>query len=223
MTIINETDIDKLLELLGVADDVASARQALELIHEDDSGTIAIACRLIASGGLESRSQASKLILRTITDITAAVSHRNTDPEWRDRCKLSWSPHLKEGLLSTWHFTELENEVHPGETKDYGVIMESTIEELHIILYSDPDPKYKNYSDSHWRGLTALAITEFLPYGSHKEHEPYFKPFVEFAGNHDDTPRVIKLAIERAILNPEILKPIMEEQDEYGVLSDGLV
>lgn len=222
MAITKEIGIDKLLELLGMTD-AGSARQALELIHGDDPGTIAIACRLITTGGVEARSHASKLILRAITDVTAAVSHRNTDPDWRDRCKFSWSPYLKQELLSSWHFAELENEVHPAETKDYGVSMESTIEELYIILYSDPDPKYDDYSDSHWRGLTALAITEILPYGRHKEHEPYFKPFVQFAGNHDDTARVIKLAIERAVLNPEILKPIMDEQDEYGVLSDGLI
>lgn len=200
-----EDPLTDLLTVLATDARWETVKGVLEVLHDDDPTVIPLMLRLIRSGHITARQEVRRYIDFTVNQVAQGMTYMKVNHDWRDGCRYRFSPHSKHSLLSTWHFNQLRAEVDPTGAMNFNKPVTSAMTHMHKLVSSDPE----DFSDAHWRGLAATAIVVQDSWDASR-----FTPFVTYAGDHDDTARIVLLAIERSTIDPNYIEELLKAQSE---------
>lgn len=174
-----------------------------EALQYKSPQTITLMNRLLGTGGGPSRR-------RVFKNITMILPTMFQEPRDYDNDAKS----LEEILLSSWHASEITEELKLPNSEFAGISVQ-TNKHYHNFTKTSVRDEGEETSSARWRGAAiAAAITDSAPHPS----------FVPWASKQSDVPRVVKIAKQWETTNPETIETIMTQQDSiHAPLHDGIL
>lgn len=191
-------------------------REALDLIHEDDPEVLSLIVKYLTTGSAPAKEaidiHVGEVLANTITARFNVGWHRKDN--WRDACPSAWSPVFASALKMRWNALNVmeESGCYHEDTEEYLLWVSSTERLMHLAGEED-EPK----GEAYWRGLGAATLVQIINsseiFYTDADRIEQLQGFVELAGSTPHLKPLMKIAVERDLIDADMLRDLMEDRD----------
>jgi hypothetical protein len=206
------------------------ARACLDVLQEDNEGTLPLITRLLSAGTHSGRERVKYLVRSALRHVHVQYKTSHLNLDWKLNCGNALSPRLSEQIIRNWNISNVLEETE--DAAEFGQTLRDVGASHDYFGWTDYPFKGETASDEYWRGLTALKLTgvEFRPAPDRRArarvrdeysfHEKSFE-FIRFAGEHDDIQIVTKTAKERQTIDVATLRECISGDSGVPAVSAG--
>lgn len=197
--------------LMGWAEDKERLREALDLIHEDDPEVFLLIVRYLTTGTQAARERIDRHVSEVLSSVMVVLAKTHGT---KDNCPAAWSPTFSNTLSKYWNALNVmeESGCYHEDTEEYLLWTNST-EMLMSFAYEQD----RQRDDAYWRGLGAATLVQIINnseiFYTEREQIEQLRGFINLAGTTPYIKPLMKIAVERVLIDADILGELMEDRD----------